>query len=204
MAKKVPNCNKSSNGNISSNCNKSFNGNKSSNGNKSYKGNKSSNGNKSYNGNKKHNRTKGTNRTKFNPRGLAWNMGLFTLWITNFNFTPFLVLSKNVVLRFFVANILHRTVLHCILNDSHKYCCHFSMKTCSCPSRNDDPLKFIKLIWSIGHTKFRFIFFSRLFNVTWNRQLRPIWPNGLFQFYIFQSPLFYTICSRLYSEFRLD
>ena len=117
-------------------------------------------------------------------------MGLFTLWITNFNFTPFLVLSKNVVLRFFVANILHRTVLHCILNDSHKYCCHFSMKTCSCPSRNDDPLKFIKLIWSIGHTKFRFIFFSRLFNVTWNRQLRPIWPNGLFQFYIFQSPVF--------------
>ena len=64
------------------------------------------------------------------------------------------------LLRFFVGNFLHRTVLHCILNDSHKYCCHFSMKTCSCPSRNDDPLKFIKLKWSIGHTKFRFIFFQ--------------------------------------------
>ena len=108
------------------------------------------------------------------------------------------------LLRFFVGKFLHRTVLHCILNDSHKYCCHFSMKTCSCPSRNDDPLKFIKLKSSIGHTKFRFIFFSRLFNVTWSRQLRPIWPNGLFQFYIFQSPVFYTICSRLDSEFRLD
>ena len=98
--------------------------------------------------------------------------------------------SVSPLLRFFVAKILHRTVLHCILNDSHKYCCHFSMKTCSCPSRNDDPLKFIKLKFSIGHTKFRFIFFSRLVNVTWSRQLRPIWPNGLFQFYIFQSPVF--------------
>ena len=69
--------------------------------------------------------------------------------------------SFSPLLRFFVAKILHRTVLHCILNDSHKYCCHFSMKTCSCPSRNDDPLKFIKLKFSIGHTKFRFIFFFK-------------------------------------------